>query len=297
VWNDSCYSDYTDSDVQAPGAHAWDVMASGMYGGENNPPNYSAFERNFMGWLDYASLEDSSDVKVLPPLDASNFAYKVKVTDDEWFVLENRRMNKWDAVLPNHGMLVWHIEYDETSWNGDKLNDDPRHQYVDIVEAGDLHVMGYYNGFSCCDGANMKDDPFPGNQNITKLSPVLSWSGDTVLAGLFNILESGSNVCFSLSPDIAVNDCEKSSASSNSKVAGAMRDFEFGYANNEITVVLRQTSMVRVQVFDLMGHLVETFAESVVSSKNFDLAHLKKGNYVARIESNRFAHTAKIVVK
>ena len=55
--------------------------------------------------------------------------------------------------------------------------------------------------------------------------------------------------------------------------------------------------MVRVQVFDLMGHVVETFAESAVSSKNFNLAHLNQGNYVVRIESARYARTAKISVK
>ena len=55
--------------------------------------------------------------------------------------------------------------------------------------------------------------------------------------------------------------------------------------------------MVRVQVFDMMGHVVETFAESVASSKNFSLAHLKKGNYVVRVESDRIARTVKVTVK
>jgi len=55
--------------------------------------------------------------------------------------------------------------------------------------------------------------------------------------------------------------------------------------------------MLRVQVFDMMGHKVETFAESVVSSKSFNLAHLNQGNYVVRIESSRYVRTAKILVK
>ena len=61
--------------------------------------------------------------------------------------------------------------------------------------------------------------------------------------------------------------------------------------------MLPKPAMVRVQVFDLMGHVVETFAESIVSSKNFNLAHLNMGNYVVRIESARYARTAKILVK
>lgn len=55
--------------------------------------------------------------------------------------------------------------------------------------------------------------------------------------------------------------------------------------------------MVRVQVFDLMGHQIESFSEPVASSKNFSLVHLKKGNYVVRVESSRFARTTKVAVK
>ena len=95
---------------------------------------------------------------------------------------------------------------------------------------------------------------------------------------------------------------EESPESSSSEhttgvVANATRGFEFGFANNELTVVLPKAAMVHVQVFDLMGHVVETFAESVVSSKNFNFAHLKSGHYVVRVESNRFARSTKVVVR
>ena len=76
-----------------------------------------------------------------------------------------------------------------------------------------------------------------------------------------------------------------------------MNSVKFGYANNALTVAVPTSSMVHVQVFDLMGHLVETFAESVNGSKSISLAHLNKGNYLVRIESNSQMRTAKIAVK
>ena len=76
-----------------------------------------------------------------------------------------------------------------------------------------------------------------------------------------------------------------------------MNDVKFGYANNVLTVAMPTSSMVRVQVFDMMGHLVESFTEMVNSSKNFSLAHLTMGNYVVRIESARSVRTAKVLVK
>jgi hypothetical protein len=97
------------------------------------------------------------------------------------------------------------------------------------------------------------------------------------------------------------NSSEGESSSSEERaegvVAGVKPYFGFGYANNELLVVLPRPSTVRVQVFDLMGHLVESFSESVGMSGNFSLARLKKGNYVVRVESNRFTRTMKVVVK
>jgi hypothetical protein len=76
-----------------------------------------------------------------------------------------------------------------------------------------------------------------------------------------------------------------------------MNGVKFGYANNMLTVSLPTSSMVRVQVFDLMGHLVESLVEPVAGSRSFSLAHLNKGNYLVRVESNSQSRTARIAVK
>ncbi len=65
---------------------------------------------------------------------------------------------------------------------------------------------------------------------------------------------------------------------------------KFGYANNVLTVAMPNSAMLRVQVFDMMGHLVESFAETEASSKSFSLAHLTKGNYVVRTKISAFIH-------
>ena len=213
-----CSAYYADSVYQAPGAHAWDVMATGMYNGDyRKPPNYSAFERNFMGWLDYSTLEVDSQVKALPPLGTNNFAYYVGVNDKEWYVFENRQQVKWDSGLPNHGMLVWHIEFNSGAWTLDAMNDVPEHQRVDIVEAGDIRVLSQTGGYmNQGGGARQKDDPFPGSQDVTELSPVLAWDSSVVLAGLFNIVEPDTNVCFVLDSTIAIEHCEFVRVSSSS---------------------------------------------------------------------------------
>ena len=77
----------------------------------------------------------------------------------------------------------------------------------------------------------------------------------------------------------------------------AMNGAKFGYANNELTFEQPTSAMVRVQVFDLTGHLVESFEESVAGSKSFSLAHLNRGNYLVRVESIGMVRTVRIAVK
>ena len=95
------------------------------------------------------------------------------------------------------------------------------------------------------------------------------------------------------------SDIEESSSSEQSIgiATVATSGVKFGYANNVLTIAMPNSAMLRVQVFDMMGHLVESFAETEASSKSISLAHLTKGNYVVRIESARIARTARILVK
>jgi hypothetical protein len=76
-----------------------------------------------------------------------------------------------------------------------------------------------------------------------------------------------------------------------------MNAVKVGYANNMLTVTLPTSSMVRVQVFDLTGHLVESLEEPVMGSRSFSFAHLNRGNYLVRVESNSQMRTAKVSVK
>ena len=117
------------------------------------------------------------------------------------------------------------------------------------------------------------------------------------VTGKINVVAKEQSSSSAVEPSSSSAEPESSSSEHTTGIVAAMPNFKFGYANNQLTVVLPTPAMVRVQVFDLMGHVVETFAESVAASKSINLAHLNKGNYVVRIESARYARTAKILVK
>lgn len=193
--------------VQAPGVHGWGVMTLGVHSGNGYvAPGYNAFEKNFLGWLDFDTLDLKADVITIEPLEISNKAYMIPVPNnpDEWFILENRQKNKWDFVLPSHGLLIWHVDYDEYVWNS-SLNDDAFHQYVDLVEAGSKMVPNYN------DGGNQEylvDDPFPGSENVTEFYGFKSWSGLDLGINLYGIMEENKNICFTTKKGVKVTTCD-----------------------------------------------------------------------------------------
>ena len=41
---------------------------------------------------------------------------------DEYFILENRAQQGWDAYIPTEGLMIYHVDYDETAWYENSVN-------------------------------------------------------------------------------------------------------------------------------------------------------------------------------
>lgn len=187
----------------------FDTMDQGSYNNNmNTPPTFSAFERGELGWLEYTELTDSTDtISTLPDLKDCNMAYRVSVKDNpnEFYVLENRQKKGWDAYLPGHGMLMWHIDIDNEAWTLNRVNTNSSHQRVDLVEA-DNHRSS----------TSTAGDPFPGVSNVTNWT-IQSWANDTLLC-LDDIYENDSLIELTLagmklnmaSPALTVTDVQDS---------------------------------------------------------------------------------------
>lgn len=128
-------------------------------------------------------------------------------------------------------------------------------------------------------------------------SSSIAKSSSSITASSSSVKQSSSSAKSSSSKEKSSSSVKSSDSKTDLHTIAAMQNFRFGFANNKLTVAQPTSSMVRVQVFDLMGHLVESLVEPVNGSKSFSFAHLNKGNYVIRIESSQAIRTAKVVVK
>ena len=107
---------------------SWDLMD---YGNMNDkgycPTGYSAHERWLMGWLTPIELTETTTVSDIPALSEEGKAYLIRNDDypDEYYIIENRQPTGFDAKLPGSGIVIFHIDYDETLWATYDLSMDP----------------------------------------------------------------------------------------------------------------------------------------------------------------------------
>lgn len=228
---------HTTSDVYyTPGA--WSVLDYGPYNNEGRtPPAYSSFERNALGWIDLTELTaDAGDVTI-GELNATNAAYCITNPSNanEFYLLESRARNGWDTYLPADGMLIWHVDYNTSTWSENKVNNTQNHQGVDLIEADGKPTKRERTGGDC----------FPGTSKVTSYSPKW-WNNSSVGFSLSNIAlgESGSitftvgesggnsgNVDPTPGDFLTVADIINAGTTTTS-TPGVVRGYIVGYANN-----------------------------------------------------------------
>ena len=171
------------SNAFTPGS--WCIMDSGAYNNNSRtPPLYSTYERYAVDWIEPEVISEAGDYG-LEKLNESNHAYMILTEkENEFFLFENRQQEGNDSYIPGHGMLIWHIDMDQKIFDDNVVNNNPDHQYVDLIEA-DNRLSEW----------NRDGDSFPGASNVTSFTSettpaFLSWSTKPVGFDITDISES-----------------------------------------------------------------------------------------------------------
>lgn len=107
----------------------WSLMDNGSYNNDGfTPIGYSAYEKEFMGWI---SIEEGKEntLYTLPVLNQKNESTDkaVRLTNvkdsNEYYIVENRAKQGWDAYMPAEGLLIYHVTYSDAAWQGNTVND------------------------------------------------------------------------------------------------------------------------------------------------------------------------------
>ncbi|MBO7229321.1 MAG: M6 family metalloprotease domain-containing protein [Bacteroidales bacterium] len=177
-------TDYDETGGDAQALSTWSIMSSGSYNNNGNTPaSFNANERNRLGWLSFDTLTIEGAYS-LPPLTDSNRAYIITTPyENEYFILENRIKESWDAHIPASGMLIYHIKNE-----GDYcINCNPAYQKCDIEEADGVESDN-----------SLMADVFPNSQSYDFFTDYAFpnsklWSGEELGKPVTNIVRDTSD--------------------------------------------------------------------------------------------------------
>ncbi len=169
----------------------WSVMDAGPYLNQGKtPPAYSAWDRFYLGWTTPMEIQDVKKY-TLDTLTSSNKCYILYKSEDkskkqltEFFTLENRQKKGWDKYLPGHGMLITQINYDQSDWNSNTVNNDKNVMDVDLIEADGQ-----------ADNRTLPGDSYPGSENVITFTPKFRNPTSDKL-WISNIKEMGGKITF-----------------------------------------------------------------------------------------------------
>ncbi len=157
---------YNSVNERTPGC--WSIMDAGSYNNESRtPPNYSIYDKFFLGWATPKFLQKDADLDIVLTTDYDD-AYQMTGGSEsvDWnyagkvYYVENRQQTGWDAYLPGHGMLIWEVDYDYDYWDQNVLNcigGKPKYTVYSALRTGDAVDDLVRIGFD--------SDPFPGSTN------------------------------------------------------------------------------------------------------------------------------------
>lgn len=174
--------DFYDTGGSNYGMSSWSLMDYGCYNGPDMngdghsdgsvPVGYTAYEREFCGWLTIEELTSPATVS-LENLADSKKAYKIVSSDkNQYFTLENRQQTGWDTYMASSGLMILKVDYDRMIWDNNIVNCEPTRQRMTIMpadnhrsfydETGDLYPYNNNNSFT--------DQSAPASKTNTGLS-------------------------------------------------------------------------------------------------------------------------------
>lgn len=189
------WPDLYDTDYSSAGTGGWDLMAGGSWNnGGDTPAHPTAWCKVQVGWANPVTIFNTSQSVTIKPLATHGQVYKLPVgsaTSKEYFLVSNRQQTGFDRFLPGEGMIIEHIDENQTN------NTDENHYLVDIEQCDGARHLNQ--------NANRGDagDPFPcgGNTSFSGTTSPNSkaYDGSESQVSITNIQRTGDDITADIS--------------------------------------------------------------------------------------------------
>jgi len=134
----------TSSDAGYSAVDEWDLMDGGNFTNYGwCPPDYSPLEKMLFGWLTPVELSDPITVKDLKPTVDGGEVYIIYNSENDYYLLENRQWKGWSLGVPGRGLVIYRVNYDESKWSSNSVNNVKGRYRYELVHADGLDYDGW----------------------------------------------------------------------------------------------------------------------------------------------------------
>lgn len=234
----------------------WDLMDGGNFTDWGwCPPNFTALEKYLLGWVEFTELDDAASISDLKPVSEGGEVYRIKHSDSEWLLLENRQQTKWDSGLPGKGLVIYHVNYDGSVWKGNTVNNDKTKRRFHLVHADNMDYDAW-NAYIEEKGLSPYASGDRMNRRYLSTSPYpyISEDKETVNNELTDTSTPAATMFY---PNLD-GGMQLEQPITNIQMTDGLVSFDFMGGATEIKVPMRYPEKVDLQMYNLLGYKVKT---------------------------------------
>jgi len=273
--------DLYDRDESSYGIGNWSVMSYGSWLGPSHlggcPAGLDAWSRIQLGFNTHINITtDTKDVSIAGITDGGPI-YRLWSNGNpgcEYFLIENRRQTGYDTYLPGEGLLIWHI--DETKAGAFNSINDNEHYPGNSSEGNYLVALEQADGLFQMEkrlSRGNAGDPYPGSSGAAEFSSTTTpdskaYDDDITYVAVNDISSSGTVI----TADIIVS-LPGETESPTTPAIPLSFDLGQNYPNpfnaeTSIEINLSRSSLINLDIIDILGREVRTLAEENLPSGN-----------------------------
>ncbi len=182
------------------GTGRWDLMAAGSWNnGGATPAHHNAYTKvKVYNWATAEVLNAAKTLELKDVVASNNSFYQINTTTSgEYFIMENRQQKGFDAEIPGHGLMIYHV-HSGVDNVGNSINATyPQRMYPVCASA----TSNPTSSPSSYGSINSGGCPFPGTSRKGSFTDATtpnarSWAGNNTRKPVTNISEASGVVTF-----------------------------------------------------------------------------------------------------